>query len=169
VTSGTVDIRPAGPPDAGAIAAIYNHGIEERQATFETRLRSSDEILGWLAAGERYPVIVAVYEGAVAGWARIASYSEREAYRGVAECQVYVHPARRRLGVGAALANSIALEAESKGYWKLIGRLFTTNDASVALVDRCEFRHVGVHLRHGRLDGRWKDVLLVERLLGDAA
>jgi L-amino acid N-acyltransferase YncA len=169
VTSAAVEIRAAGPADAGAIAAIYNHGIEERQATFETRLRSSDEILGWLDAGDRCPVIVAVYEGAVAGWARIARYSEREAYRGVAECQVYVHPGRRRLGVGAALANSIAAEAESKGYWKLIGRLFTSNDASIALVDRCGFRHVGVHLRHGRLDGHWKDVLLVERLLGEAA
>jgi L-amino acid N-acyltransferase YncA len=169
VTSAAVEIRAAGPADAGAIAAIYNHGIEERQATFETRLRSSDEILGWLDAGDRFPVIVAVYEGAVAGWARIARYSEREAYRGVAECQVYVHPGRRRLGVGAALANSIAAEAESKGYWKLIGRLFTSNDASIALVDRCGFRHVGVHLRHGRLDGHWKDVLLVERLLGEAS
>jgi L-amino acid N-acyltransferase YncA len=163
-----VEIRAADPADAESIAAIYNRGIEERQATFETRPRSADEVLGWLGAGERFPVIVAVRDGAVAGWARVAAYSDREAYRGVGECQVYVHPDHRRRGVGAALAEAIAGEAEARGYWKLLGRLFTSNAASIALVRRCDFRDVGRHVRHGKLDGRWKDVLLVERLLGEA-
>jgi L-amino acid N-acyltransferase YncA len=169
VTSDAVEVRAATRADADAIAGIYNKGIEERQSTFETRPRNIGEILEWLEAGEPFPVVVAVRGGAVAGWARISRYSDRESYRGVGECQVYVHPDHRRRGVAVALTEAIAGEAESRGYWKLIGRLFVTNAASIALVRRCRFREVGVHVRHGKLDGRWKDVLLVERLLGGEA
>lgn len=164
-----LEIRPATLADAGAVAEIYNAGIEERQATFETRPRGADEVVQWLEAGTDLPVLVAVRGGAIAGWARVARYSQRDAYRGVGEAQVYVHPGHRRHGVGSRLAQAIAEAAESEGYWKLIGRLFTTNGASIALVRGCDFREVGVHLRHGRLDGQWKDVLVVEKLLGDAA
>ena len=161
MTSG-VAVRPAADGDADAIAAIYNAGIAERQSTFETRSRTRGDILEWLAASERFPVLVAARDGIVAGWTRIARYSERDAYRGVGECQVYVHPEQRRQGVGGSLTNAITHEAKRQGYWKLIGRLFTTNDASIALVRRCGFREVGVHERHGQLDGMWRDVLLVE-------
>lgn len=164
-----IEIRHARPEDAPAIAATYNHGIEERSATFETRLREPGEVLEWLGAGERFPVLVADDGDDVAGWARIGPYSPRAAYSGVGECQVYVHPAHRRRGIGAGLAQAVATEAEQHGYWKLIGRLFSDNQPSVALVRRCGFRDVGVHQRHGRLDGEWRDVLVVELLLRDAA
>src|SRR4051812_26813136 len=167
--TGPPDIRPAHGGDSARIAAIYNHGIVERKATFETRLREPVEIGDWLADSERHPVLVAERGGDVAGWARIGSYNPRPAYSGVGESQVYVDPDHRRGGVGVALTRAITAAAERRGYWKLIGRLFTDNEASLALVKRCGFYEVGVHRRHGRLDGAWRDVLVVERLLGDAA
>jgi L-amino acid N-acyltransferase YncA len=163
-----LSIRPAARADCGRIAAIYNTGIEERSATFETRLRGRAEIARWLEDPSRSPLLVATREGRVTGWTRISRYSDREAYRGVGECQVYVEPAARGRGVGTRLLLAACHEAETLGYWKLLGRLLATNRASLALVDRCGFREVGVHVRHGRLDGHWRDVVLVERLLGPA-
>jgi L-amino acid N-acyltransferase YncA len=164
-----VTIRPAAPADCARIADIYNVGIEERSATFETRLRGAPEVARWLEGSRRCPVIVAEGASGVVGWARVGRYSEREAYRGVGECQVYVEPAGRGRGVGTRLLLEICHEAERLGYWKLVGRVFADNRASRALVDRCGFREVGVHLSHGRLDGEWRDVVLVEILLGPAA
>jgi len=163
-----VTIRAAVPADCERIAAIYNIGIEERSATFESRLRGRHEIAGWLADPRRFPVIVADGDSGVVGWARVSRYSEREAYRGVGECQVYVQPAARGGGVGTCLLLAACHEAEGLGYWKLVGRVFATNRASRALADRCGFREVGVHLRHGRIGGDWRDVVLIERLLGPA-
>jgi phosphinothricin acetyltransferase len=164
-----VTIRPAALADCRRIADIYNIGIEERSATFETRLRGIPEVARWLECSRRCPLIVADGACGVVGWARVGRYSEREAYRGVGGCQVYVEPAGRGRGVGTRLLLAICHEAELLGYWKLVGRLFTSNRASRALVDRCGFREVGVHLRHGRLDGGWRDVVLMEVLLGPAA
>jgi L-amino acid N-acyltransferase YncA len=164
-----VDVRDAAASDARAIAAIYNEGIEERSSTFETAPRTAADIEAWLAAGERLPVLVAADDGAVRGWARIAPYSERAAYAGVGEVSAYVERAARGRGIGSALLTGVADRAESLGYWKLTGKLFTDNAASAALVRRCGWREVGTHLRHGRLDGRWRDVIVVELLLGEAS
>ena len=160
-------VRPAEPRDAAAIAAIYNQGIEERQATFETEPRSPEDIRTALERGEF--VLVEESDGAVRGWARVGGYSEREAYAGVGECQIYVEREARRRGVARELIESLCEEAEARGYWKLIGKIFPENDGSVGLLRRCGFRDVGLHHRHGRLDGEWRDVLVVERLLGAAA
>ena len=82
---------------------------------------------------------------------------------------MYVRRTARGRGVGRALLTELAASAETVGYWKLTGKLFTENDASLALVRRCGWREVGTHLRHGRLEGEWRDVIVVEVLLGDAA
>lgn len=148
---GAVRVRMAEPADAAAIAVIYNQGVEGREATFETEPRSGRNFAERIVAGT-YPVFVAEPTGRVVGCAWISPYSDRACYAGVGECSVYV-----------------AAEAERRGFHKLLGKLFTTNVASVGLVRRCRFREVGVHRCHGRLDGDWRDVLLVERLLGDAA
>jgi L-amino acid N-acyltransferase YncA len=87
----------------------------------------------------------------------------------VGEYTLYVARAARGRGVGSRLLDALLEHATELGRHKLIGRIFTTNAASVALAHRAGFRDVGVQLAHGRLDGEWKDVLLVERLLGDAA
>jgi L-amino acid N-acyltransferase YncA len=156
-------IRPAEPTDAPALVAIYNQGIEERQATFETRPRTADDLAGWLD-----PLLVAERDGEVAGWAGIAPYSDRDFYAGVGECTIYVEREARGSGLGARLLEELAAEAERRGYHKLTAKLFPENDASVGLFRRHGFREVGVHRRHGRLDGEWRDVVVVERLLGEA-
>ncbi len=161
-------IRAAEPRDAAAIAAIYNQGIEERQATFETDLRSPEDIREALERDDD-PVLVAETDGELVGWARIGPYSNREAYAGVGECQIYVERGARRQGVARTLVEALCEEAERRGYWKLIGKIFPENEASAALLRRCGFRDVGLHHRHGRLDGEWRNVLVVERLLGEAA
>jgi L-amino acid N-acyltransferase YncA len=162
----SLTVRPARPEDGGAVAEIYNQGIEERQATFETRLRTPADCEGQIAAGE---VLVAEVGGRVVGWAGIAPYSSRSAYRGVGECSLYVERDARREGVGRRLLEELCSLAEQNSYHKLLGKLFPDNGASMALVHACGFRDVGLHLRHGRLDGEWRDVLVVERLLGEAS
>lgn len=161
-------IRPAGPNDAPRIAEIYNAGIAERSSTFETRPREAEDVLDWLEAGERFPVLVAGEES-VLGWARVAEYSERPAYAGVGEVSIYVDRAARGRGVGSGLLEELSRLAAGLGYWKLTGKLFPENEASLRLVRRNGWREVGLHLRHGRLDGHWRDVLVVERLLDPQA
>ncbi|RKQ86926.1 phosphinothricin acetyltransferase [Solirubrobacter pauli] len=162
-------IRPARAADAAQVAAIYNHGIAERQATFETRARRPAEIEGWLEEGRPFLVATEDDDTTVLGFARVSPYSVRQAYAGVAEHAVYVAERARHRGVGAALLNALAKSAEQAGYYKLTSRVFTTNTASLALHRRAGFTEVGVQRRHGQLDGEWKDTMLVERLLGEAA
>jgi L-amino acid N-acyltransferase YncA len=162
-----VTIRTARPADAEAVCAIYNAGIAGRQATFETRPRATAEVLDWY--GAEMPFLVATDSGGrVVGWARVSAYSDRCVYEGVGEHGVYVHPDARGRGVGRELLEALAAAAEEAGYYKLTSRVFTTNEASLAVHRRADFYEVGIQPRHGRLDGEWKDCVLVERLLGPA-
>jgi L-amino acid N-acyltransferase YncA len=161
-------VRRARAEDCGAIARIYNEGIEERRSTFETEPRSAADIEDWFAS-PRHPVLVIEQGGAVVGWARVSPSSPRPCYAGVGEGSVYVHAAERGRGLGSALLAALRDEAAQAGFHKLVGRLFRDNDASRLLVARHGFREVGIHLRHGRLDGRWRDVVVVELLLEKAA
>jgi phosphinothricin acetyltransferase len=160
-------MRAAQESDAAAIAVIYNEGITERQATFETDLRQASDFLARIASNH-YPFLVAEVDQQAVGWAAIGPYSERHAYAGVAELSIYVAGIARGRGVGTALCEQLARDAEKRGFYKLLGKLFPTNLPCVKLVKRCGFDTVGLHRRHGRLDGQWRDVLLVEKLLGDA-
>jgi L-amino acid N-acyltransferase YncA len=160
-------VRPAAPADAAEVAAIYNEGIADRVATFETRERTTEEARAWLDDG--LPFIVATVNGAVVGWARVAPYSDRCVYAGVGEHGVYVARAARGHGVGRRLLDEICRAAETAGLYKLTSRIFADNASSIAAHRAAGFDVVGVQRRHGRLDGRWKDCVLVERLLGDAA
>ena len=161
-----VTIRPAALADSGAIAGIYNQGIAERVATFDTDEITAESVAGWLD-GE--PLLVAELDGRVVGWTRAVRSSEQCAQRGVGEYTIYLDRDARGRGIGQRLLDALVAAAEDAGYWKLQGRLFTTNEASRALAHRCGFREVGVYERHGRLDGEWKDLLIVERLLAEAA
>lgn len=167
-TATAAGVRTATAADAGAIAAIYNQALAERQATFETEPVAAQDVGAWLA-DESQPVLVAEDAGRVVGWTRVIRSNERCALAGVGDYVIYLEAAARGCGIGRLLLATLVATTERAGYWKLQGRLFTTNVASRALARRAGFREVGIYERHGRLDGEWKHLLIVERLLGDAA
>jgi L-amino acid N-acyltransferase YncA len=160
-------IRPAVSADATAVAAIYNEGIEDRLATFETRPRSAEDVAGWLES--ELPFLVAADGSEVLGFARVTPYSDRCVYEGVGEHAVYVARAARGRRAGRQLLDALCEAAEHAGLYKLTSRVFTDNEPSRAVHAAAGFVEVGIQRRHGRLDGRWKDCVLVERLLGEAA
>jgi L-amino acid N-acyltransferase YncA len=157
-------IRAARADDAAAVAEIYNIGIRERSSTFETREREPAEIAERIGS-ERHPFLVAEVDGRVVGFAATSQYSDRDCYAGVAECTLYVDSESRGRGVGSELLEALAHEAARRGFYKLIGKLFDRNEPSLRLMRRTGFRVVGTHYRHGKLDGEWRDVILVERSL----
>jgi L-amino acid N-acyltransferase YncA len=167
-TTSELPIRRARSADAPRIATIFNEGIADRLATFETLEHDPEDVAGWAERGDL--ILVAERDGEVVAWAKARPYDPlHEYYARVAEATLYVARDARGGGIGERLLNALAVEAEGDGLYKLIGKVFINNAPSVALVRRCGFREVGVHHRHGRLDGEWRDVLVVERLLGDAA
>jgi L-amino acid N-acyltransferase YncA len=161
--------RPAEARDATAIARIYNHGIEDRVATFETEHRTPSQIEALLAErASRYPMVVVEREGEVIAWAGVGAYRSRPCYDGVAEFSVYVDRAHRSTGAGRAAMEALVSACQAKGFWKLVSRIFADNAISRAFHRRLDFREVGIYERHGKLDGVWKDCVIVERLIGEA-
>ncbi|HEX8221567.1 MAG TPA: arsinothricin resistance N-acetyltransferase ArsN1 family A [Chloroflexia bacterium] len=155
--------RPAAPEDAAAMARIYNQGIEDRVATFETRQRTSEEVMSWLDG--THPVVVVENEGQVIAFAATSTYRPRDCYSGIAEFSVYVAREARGRGAGRLAMQALIEAAEEAGFWKLLSRIFVENTASRNLVKSVGFREVGVYEKHGNLDGVWRDVVIVERLI----
>jgi L-amino acid N-acyltransferase YncA len=161
--------RPAEISDARAMAEIYNEGIEDRVATFETELRTAEAIAQQLRVrGTTYPAIVVEGDGEVAGFAWAGEYRPRHAYAGIGEFSVYVARRARGQGIGRLALSALIDAAEARGFWKLVSRIFPENVASRRLCAGLGFREVGVYRRHGRLEGKWMDCVIVERLLGSA-
>ena len=158
--------RAAQAADAGAIARVYNEGIEDRLATFETEPRSADDVVGWLDAG--FPLVVVEDGHEVVAWASAPPYSDRKACEGVRDFSVYVARERRGHGFGKLAMEALAAECGRRGYWKLVSRVFPENQASLALCRALGFRDVGVYHRHAKLDGEWRDCLIVELLLSSS-
>jgi phosphinothricin acetyltransferase len=158
--------RLAIPADAPAITAIYNEGIADRVATFETEPRMTAQIAQQLVdRSDRFPTVVAERDGQVVAWAGAGPYRSRPAYAGVAEHSVYVARAARGTGAGRAALEALCRVYAERGFWKIVSRIFPENTASLRLHERCGFREVGVYRRHGKLDGQWRDCVIVERLL----
>jgi len=171
----SIAIRAAAASDAAAVARIYNEGIADRLATFETRPRTAEEVAAWLEQGLPFlvaersrPTSSAGTGGEVVGWARVSPYSDRCVYDGVGEHGVYVARSARGAGLGRRLLEALCAEAAGRGFYKLTSRVFTDNAPSRAAHVAAGFEEIGIQRRHGRLDGRWKDCVLVERLLGEA-
>jgi len=165
-----VIVRPARPADAEAIAGIYNQGIEERIATFETEPRSTEDMQAYITEREgRYPITVVEQDGEVVAWAAASAYRPRACYAGVCEFSVYADRVARGSGAAQAALQGLIDACEAAGFWKLVSRIFPENVRSRGLCRKVGFREVGVYYRHGKLDGQWRDTVIVERLLGDAA
>ena len=157
--------RIATPDDADVIATIYNEGIDDRVATFETRHRTEDDIVAWF--GGKHPVVVVELDGKVAGFASTSTYRPRECYDGIAEYSVYVARNARGNGVGRVALEALFTAAREQGFWKLISRIFPENISSRRLMKSLGFREVGTYRNHAKLDGKWRDVVIVEKLLID--
>jgi len=155
--------RSATPNDAAAIAQIYNEGIEDRLATFETRLRTAEDIRKWFDG--IHPVIVVEEGRRIIAFAATSAYRPRECYSGIAEFSVYVARASRGHGAGSVAMHALIEASQRARFWKLVSRIFAENVASRKLVASCGFREVGTYQRHARLDGQWRDVVIVERLI----
>lgn len=145
------------------MARIYNEGIEDRVATFETRPRSEKEILAWFDG--LHPLVVVEDGGEVVAFANASTYRPRECYSGVAEFSVYVAREARGRGAGKLAMRALIEASEKAGFWKLVSRVFVENVASRDLLRSVGFREVGFYEKHARLDGVWKDVVIVERLI----
>ncbi len=162
--------RTARASDAADIARIWNEGIEDRVATFETDPRTTESIASWMREkAARYPTVVVERDGRVVAWAAASEYRPRECYGGVAEFSVYVERASRGRGAGRQAMEGLIGEGERVGLWKLVSRVFPENTASRVLLQGLGFREVGTYRRHGKLDGAWRDVVIVERLIGSTA
>jgi phosphinothricin acetyltransferase len=160
----TLSARPAVREDAPAITAIYNQGIEDRIATFETEPREVPDILPWF---DRALAFVSVTDeaGEVVGYAVAHAYSDRPCYRGIGAFSVYVRRSSRGRGVGQVAMAGLIDASRSAGLWKLYSRVFPENRASLSLMARMGFNEIGVHQKHGKLDGMWKDCVNVELLI----
>lgn len=155
--------RIATHEDGEAIAAIYNQGIEDRVATFETRMRNSEDVRTWFDG--THPVVAVEHEGRLIAFASTSSYRPRECYAGIAEFSVYVAREARGRGAGRVAMEALIREAERAGLWKLVSRVFPENAASLRLLRSVGFREVGTYQKHAMLDGKWRDVVIVERLI----
>ena len=155
--------RAARPDDAGAIARIYNEGIIDRIATFETCIRFAEDIRAWFDGV--HPIVVAENETEVVAFAATSAYRPRECYAGIAEVSLYVARYARGHGAGRLAMTALIEAAEKAGFWKLVSRVFPENEASLGLIRKFGFREVGMYEKHGKLDGVWRDVVIVERLI----
>jgi phosphinothricin acetyltransferase len=156
--------RAATIADAAAIAEIYNQGIADRIATFETEPRAAADIAAWLAP--RYLVVVAeTGEPDPVAFAVSFPYSSRACYRGIGEFSVYVRRDCRGRGAGRSVLAALIAAAKAIGLHKLTSRVFPENAASRALLKGLGFEEIGIHRRHGQLDGVWRDCVIVEQLL----
>lgn len=147
-------------PDWPRVAEIYRDGIATGDATFEAAVPSWD---GWDREHLERPRLVGRRAGEVLGWAALSPVSDRCAYGGVAEVSVYVSPDAWGTGVGRALLEELIRASEAAGIWTLQAGIFPENAASIALHERCGFRTVGVRERLGEMNGRWRDVVMLER------
>jgi phosphinothricin acetyltransferase len=155
-----VTVRQLREDDWAAVAAIYEEGIRSRGATFET------EVPSWASWDEAHLPdhrLVAELDGEVVGFAALAPVSPRRVYAGVADVSVYVAERAQGQGVGRALLDALVDRTERAGMWTLQAGIFPENAASLALHRRCGFRVVGLRERIGKLDGEWRDYVLLER------
>jgi phosphinothricin acetyltransferase len=157
------EIEPMTPGDWDSVRAIYLEGIATGNATFE---KSAPDWERWDAGHLQHCRLLARAGGEVLGWAALSPVSGRCVYGGVVEVSVYVAERARGRGIGLLLLSELVAASEHHGIWTLQASIFPENQASIALHQSAGFRVVGVRERLGSMDGRWRDVVLMERRSG---
>ena len=156
-----ISIRALIPTDWEGVRRIYLEGIATRQATFETEAPAWEE---WDAKHLQFARLVAEsHDRTLLGWAALSGVSSRRVYAGVAEVSVYVAENSRKRGIGRSLLQRLIEESEAHGIWTLQAGIFPENVASVRTHESCGFRVVGTRERIAKLDGKWRDTLILER------
>ncbi|GAA2808631.1 GNAT family N-acetyltransferase [Kitasatospora paracochleata] len=156
-----IAVQPMTPVHAEQVLAIYQAGIDEGNATFETRSPTWEAFDAAKLPEHRF--VAVDRDGRVLGWVAASRVSDRCAYAGVVEHSVYVHPDARGRGVAARLLEALTVSTEAAGIWTIQSGIFPENTASLALHQRAGFRVIGTRERIGRHHGVWRDVVLVER------
>jgi phosphinothricin acetyltransferase len=146
--------------DSQRVLEIYSMGLETRNATFETTVPSRQE---WDSKHLIHSRFVFEENGMIAGWAALTPFSAREVYRGVAEVSIYVANGFRRKKIGSELMEQIIISSELNGIWTLVSSVFPENEATLRLHEKFGFRIIGKRERIARLDGKWRDTILLER------
>jgi L-amino acid N-acyltransferase YncA len=155
-------VRFANANDWQKVSHIYNEIIDERVATLNTEHNTDTDVSQWVNEG-----IFLVYsiDEKIAGFVRSFPYRDRNCYSGVSQFSVYVSKKFRRMGVGDSLLKRLIAELKDNDCWKLVSRVFTENIGSRKLLLNHEFREVGIYEKHGKLDDKWRDVVIVEYIL----
>ncbi len=142
------------------VRRIYVEGIQTGQATFERQPPTWED---WDNAHAIQCRFVGRCDGIVVGWAALSPVSHRSVYAGVAEVSIYVSQDVRRRGNGHRLLKALIDASEIEGFWTLQAGIFPENTASIELHTRLGFREVGRRERIGKMNERWRDVVLLER------
>ncbi|MGG0410249.1 arsinothricin resistance N-acetyltransferase ArsN1 family A [Peribacillus simplex] len=159
-------IREAIETDMDRVKEIYNQGIEDRIATLETESKDQTYMKEWFAKHiGRYKVIVAEQEGEIVGWSSLNQYNSRNAYKGVADLSVYISRNHRGKGIGGLLLQSIEKLAKENDFNKIVLFTFPFNQIGQGLYKKRGYREVGVFKNQGILDGKYVDVMAMEKLL----
>lgn len=160
-----LNIRPATKSDIASITEIYNEAIANTTATFDTEPKTIEDRLQWFDThDEKHPVMVAVINDAVIGWATLSKWSDRSAYDSTAEVSVYVHHEYRDKGIGKRLLELLTLEGEKSGLHTLISRITQGNEKSIYLHERLGFENVGVLKEVGKKFGNYLDVHILQKV-----
>ncbi|WP_371588016.1 GNAT family N-acetyltransferase [Streptomyces virginiae] len=157
----SITIAPLAEAHADEVLAIYQAGIDEGNATFETTAPTWQVFEAGKLPQHRFAAVSE--DGKVLGWVAASAVSDRCAYAGVVEHSVYVHPAARGQGVAMQLLTALIGSTEAAGIWTIQSGIFPENRASLALHQRAGFRIIGTRERIGRHHGVWRDVVLLER------
>ena len=156
----TLMIRHMAPADWQDVKSIYEEGIKTKNATFETQAPTYEK---WMDAAHPNCHLIAEEKGRVLAWAKVLYTSARPVYSGVGEVSIYVHPDAKGRGVGGKLLRELIAVSERQGFWTLKAVIFPENIASIRLHEKCGFRVLGIHEKMGKMDGVWRDNVVMER------
>tara|TARA_Y100000588_G_scaffold386004_1_gene480566 strand:+ start:1821 stop:2315 length:495 start_codon:yes stop_codon:yes gene_type:complete len=161
------DIRPAVREDLPGIVEIYNEAVREATGTYDSEPHTIEQRAAWLeqCTTKGFPVLVAEVNGTVAAWGALGPFVERAGFRHTGICAVYVETASRGMGLGTTLIEALVIEARQRELHTMLAAVDAANDASLRLHEKLGFKRVGTFREVGRKNGRWHDVVYLQRML----